>query len=303
MNREQIAERQKTISRNHWMFRLHKFTWNKDAEYVGFCPLFWNSIFNLGILPFTLCGKALEEGWEICANLVPKKVKVESESQEVIPVKPSDKQLVILFEEGNESFSYWNTNCCPDFSLLESMNKWLELNPNWRDFYPAAKERVEKLCKIQEEQEEIERQRREKLDKHKEKIVAWAQHLVKPALIGSALLAVWGVYQIAWMIISSISLAFVWEVLKALLVLVAALITVWVLIRILKAGATILKFEKKITQESEGPSAVSQAFGAIGEGVQFIKDAIQIVYYRRCPLIKLTDDETRPIEKIKKEEV
>lgn len=301
MDRKEIAEKQKTISRNHWMFRLHRYCWNFTPKYEGYCPLFWTSIFNISVLPLVVVGKVVEGGIKLLIDLVPERAKV---APVVKQFSPDDEDIVSMFEDPSwyESWNWFNT-----YSYKENLEYWVMDNPNWKELYPAAKEREKvRLAALQEqaareeEQAKKNRLRKERLQAKMDKIVSLAQYFVKPALAASAIFAAYLVYQVVGWFISIFSFSVFCEVLMYLGIVALFVLGCYGLFKLIKVGANLVKFEKEVIQENKNPGIFSKIGGFIGEALEFIENTIDIIYKKKCPLVILTDDETRPIEKISK---
>lgn len=280
-------EKQKVISRNHWMFRLHKFCWNREARYEGYCPFFWNTWLNIGLLPLVVVWKGLENCFSWICDLWPER---EEKIKKIAPAP--DWAIVDRFEKQDLYYR----------PAWHHYIDWFNITPNWKDLYPAAKLRETERRRIAAEQEEKNKLRREKLEAKKQKIVGWLQYLVKPALAISALYVAYILYLFINWLIKVSSWAGVVSFSKSLglaaIIVLAASIVVFLVQTVFKK-VTQYNNETLISKQEQG--FISKCFSAVGEGFSFVKDTIQIVYYKKCPLIRLTDGETRPIEKLRDE--
>ncbi len=293
-------EKQKVINKNHWMVRLYRFCWNEDVKYQGFCPLFWVSWFNLAILPLVIAGKGIESlfGWVV--DLWPESApKPEKQTSDII--RPSDLDILMEFEQGQGHY----------FSGFYTFqwNEWKEANPNWKtQIYPAAKARHEEKQRLAAIRDERNKARKLKLDARKEKIIVWTKYLVKPALLASAILAAWAVYKVIGYCIGAFSFAVAWAVCKHLMIVGVIVAFIWLIaigVGMFMDRLFSFKYEatyKAINKENREPGFFSKCGGAIGEAIDFIKDTVQIVYYKNCPVIRWSEEETRPIEKIQQED-
>ncbi len=292
-------EKQKVISRNHWMFRLHRFAYGKEAEYQGYCPLFWMTTFTISSLPLIIIGRGLEGVGKFFVNLWPESSKP-VENKQVRAVHPNDSHIVSRKETGYAVYSYDERY----HDIDDKINLWFRENPQWESLYEAAKAREEIRLEALKIRQEKDRIRQEKLDKQKEKFVAVGKHLVKPVLFGSAVFAGWGIYKILGALISIWSWSFVWSVTKIILGSgIVVLIGFFIISLLTKLGTALdnRSTEKKKAREDEEPGIFTKTLMVICEAFEFIKNGIQIIYYKKCPLIVLTEDETRPIERIKSE--
>ena len=292
----------KKLSKKHWMPRLYKYSFGKDYEGRGWCVLFWSSWLAIGLLPFTLLGKGLGFLGGLFLDFIPEKEEKKSKFY------PQDHVLVSLYEK-NWSFKNDNLYEIPGiFGYYERIKQWLSENPNWRDLYPAAKARqaeYQRLYKIQQEREEAleakREARRQKLKVKKDILIKFGSYLVKPLLFVSAGIAVWFVYLTVGWLFSQITLAGVIETAKAL----GAILTIIVAgYGVLWMGRKVFNFTSRVKKilpvEEEKESLISRVIDAIIEGISFLSDTVKLLYTKNCPIIEWAD-ETKPIEKLKKD--
>jgi hypothetical protein len=298
-------EKQKVISRKHWMFRLYKWTWNRDAEYRGYCGLFWMSILNLGIIPLTIVGKSFGFFVDLIVKIWPK-----SEEKEDV-FFPEDYEIVKAYETMINSNI---TETHDDFvwRVHWKIRDWIVENPAWRSYYPSAKERLLKQEALDEIRlkkyrilEEKQQARKAIIDAKLEKLTNVLKYFVKPALVGSALLTVYGIYKVIGWFISIFSWTVAWSVLMNLVCIVAIVVGFYLGYKSVAYGFKLFEGIVKLVDKPEEvvieePGIFSKISIVIREVIEFVINAIDIVYHKKCPLIVLTDDETRPIEKIKK---
>lgn len=283
-------EKQKVINRNHWMFRLYRYCWDSEFQYKGYCSLFWITWFNIFLLPLIWLGRIVVGVFGWLNDLIPEKYEKPKSVKKLKPYCPDDDMIVYLYNNQHEGWSHRSYR----------LQRWLDENPNWlTEVYPAVKKRLEQ----KEIVKQLNAKRKEKLDQKMEKLVGYLQYLVKPFLVLTAFLIAWSIYNLIGLIIKNIT----WENIKNLgigmLIAGGAILFVWGFWRCILWLHVYdnLKSLKRESGYDSNKCEPNRFLAAIEEGFTFLKNTIQIVYYRKCPLIVLTDDETRPIEKIKSE--
>ncbi len=276
---------QKVISRNHWMFRLFKFCWGREVKYEGYCPLFWMTIFNLCLLPVVVTGRIAESLFGWIGAILP-----ERKEKELVP---SDWQIICM-KDGN------GFNDCSVY--FEVYAKWIEKNPDWEErILPEARRRYSEITRKEYYyyKAKSEEKREKVFAEYSEKIVAWAKYLVKPALAGSAIFAAWLVYRFILLVWSVVTLEMLWGAAQIIVGISIVALATWGVVKLISFLLRLRKLEERVNVKPKEPSRVWAVLSFFPAAWEFIVNTIQIVYYQRCPLIVLSDDETKPIEKIK----
>lgn len=137
---------------------------------------------------------------------------------------------------------------------------------------------------------------------YKQKLVNVAKHLVFPAIIASVAFVGYLIYKFVFFVADLFTL-------KDFLIALAVLAGAAGVILLVKAAVLFIvnnvqrlkRVVEKVEEEDEieeKDGIIKTSFSFIGAFITFIVDTVKIVYYKKCPLLVITD-KTKPIEKIK----